>query len=212
VSKIDPIANNVIATVAVGSRPNGIVFDGTNIWVANTGQNFLSKINMNGTSSENVLVNINIQIVNVGYNGRLIYVSLRQGDQGNLDYGLVIAFDPKDGSSGSVCFVCVGAQQFASDGYRMWVANENRSLIGFGLSPLDDARVDLIFSPRSLAFDGKDIWATSPINDAVYKINPDGESTGLMIEVGDSPLGIAFDGTSIWVANSGSNSVSKIPV
>ena len=212
VSKIDPIANNVIATVAVGSSPNGIVFDGTNIWVANTGQNFLSKINMNGTSSENVLVNVNIQIVNVGYNGRLIYVSLRQGDQGNLDYGLVIAFDPKDGSSGSVCFVCIGAQQFASDGNRMWVANENRSLIGFGLSPLDDARIDLIFSPRSLAFDGKDIWATSPINDAVYKINPDGESTGLMIEVGDSPLGIAFDGTSIWVANSGSNSVSKIPV
>jgi len=32
------------ATIAVGTRPNGEAFDGTNIWVINNGSNNMSKI------------------------------------------------------------------------------------------------------------------------------------------------------------------------
>ena len=211
VSKIDPIANNVIATVAVGDTPAGIVFDGTNIWVANRDQNFLSKININGVSSEDVLMNVNIRITDVGYNGRLIYVSYTTatGDPGNL-----LTFDPSDGSTFGVCGICYGAHKFASDGNRMWVANSgNQTLVGLSMYQGDQGGVVYgVPNAYAVAFDVVAIWATSPSSDAVYRVNPNTESIGLTVAVGDSPLGIAFDGTNIWVVNNGSNTVSKIPV
>ena len=211
VSKIDPIANNVIATVAVGDTPAGIVFDGTNIWVANRDQNFLSKININGVSSEDVLMNVNIRITDVGYNGRLIYVShtTATGDPGSL-----LTFDPSDGSTFGVCGICYGAHKFASDGNRMWVANSgNQTLVGLSMYQGDQGGVVYgVPNAYAVAFDGVAIWATSPSSDAVYRVNPNTESIGLTVAVGDSPLGIAFDGTNIWVVNNGSNTVSKIPV
>ena len=211
VSKINPISNNVIATVAVGDTPAGIVFDGTNIWVANRDQNFLSKININGVSSEDVLMNVNIQITDVGYNGRLIYVSYTTATG---DYGNLLTFDPSDGSTFGVCGICYGAHKFASDGNRMWVANSgNHTLVGLSMYRADqDGVVYGVQNAYAVAFDGVAIWATSPSSDAVYRVNPNTESIGLTVAVGDSPLGIAFDGTNIWVVNNGSNTVSKIPV
>ena len=44
VSKIDVSTNTVTATVAVGDRPTGVAFDGSNIWVANSGDDTVSKI------------------------------------------------------------------------------------------------------------------------------------------------------------------------
>jgi DNA-binding beta-propeller fold protein YncE len=42
--RIDPVASAVTATVAVESGPQAAVFDGTNIWVANTLSDNVSKI------------------------------------------------------------------------------------------------------------------------------------------------------------------------
>jgi DNA-binding beta-propeller fold protein YncE len=44
VSKINPGSNAVTATVNVGSYPRGVAFDGTNIWVTNSGTGTVSKI------------------------------------------------------------------------------------------------------------------------------------------------------------------------
>ena len=43
-SKINPVTNAVIATVAVGTNPYGVGFDGTNIWIINGSSNNVSKI------------------------------------------------------------------------------------------------------------------------------------------------------------------------
>ena len=44
VSKINPANNTVVGAVGVGLNPEGIAFDGTHIWVTNTGSNYVSKI------------------------------------------------------------------------------------------------------------------------------------------------------------------------
>jgi DNA-binding beta-propeller fold protein YncE len=44
VSRIDPVTNTVTATVTVDSGPVGVAFDGTNIWVANSNSNTVSRI------------------------------------------------------------------------------------------------------------------------------------------------------------------------
>ncbi len=44
VSKIDVSTNTVTATVTVGDGPDGVGFDGSNIWVANFGDGTGSKI------------------------------------------------------------------------------------------------------------------------------------------------------------------------
>jgi len=46
VSKINPTANTVTATVTVGTGPNGVGFDGTSIWVTNINSGTVSKISV----------------------------------------------------------------------------------------------------------------------------------------------------------------------
>jgi DNA-binding beta-propeller fold protein YncE len=44
VTKVLASTGAVVGTYAVGSEPYGVAFDGTNIWVANSGSNSVTKI------------------------------------------------------------------------------------------------------------------------------------------------------------------------
>ncbi len=65
-------------------------------------------------------------------------------------------------------------------------------------------------APRSIVFDGANIWVTNENDDTVSKLRAnDGANLGT-ISVGRTPYGMAFDGANIWVSNSNANTVTKI--
>jgi len=64
--------------------------------------------------------------------------------------------------------------------------------------------------PRSVAFDGANIWVTNYYSNTVTKLRAsDGDVQGTF-NVGSNPYGVAFDGANIWVANYGSDTVTKL--
>jgi YVTN family beta-propeller protein len=62
------------ATIAVGNNPSGIVFDGTQIWVANYGSNSLSKINTIKNELE-ATVPVGYGPSGVAFDGKFIWVA-----------------------------------------------------------------------------------------------------------------------------------------
>ena len=67
------------ATVTVGDRPDGVGFDGSNIWVANSGDGTVSKVDVS-TNTVTATVTVGNWPHGVGFDGSNIWVSnLRDG-------------------------------------------------------------------------------------------------------------------------------------
>ena len=195
----------ILGTFAVGSRPYGVAFDGTDIWVANQSSSTVTKLDPSGTTLGTFAVGTFPSYV--AFDGTDIWVT----DTGN-------ATVTKLSLAGAKLFnVKVGSRPdgIAFDGANVWVANQFRT------------------SPGALAFDGANIWVTnsgnnviniwvanfggntlSKISAEVVSSNKDPLQVALLhwdkanqvrteFAVGSGPLSVAFDGASIWVANSG---------
>ena len=91
-------------------------------------------------------------------------------------------------------------------------------LIHANSNPLSLSHEDLtvrtftgISSPRSITYDGVNLWVANMGMNTVTKISENGTILGVY-RVGNSPKSLAFDGKDIWVANSGENTVSEINI
>ena len=60
----------------------------------------------------------------------------------------------------------------------------------------------------AVAFDS--VWAVSPPENAVYRLDPLEGTAPVRIPVGTAPSDVAFDENYVWVANQGDNTVSRI--
>ena len=63
--------------------------------------------------------------------------------------------------------------------------------------------------PRSVTFDGQNIWVSNAYSGDVTKLRPSDGSLLGTYPVGSFPEYLAFDGVNVWVANGGSNNVMK---
>ena len=193
------------ATVAVGAgaSPEGVAFDGTNIWVANAGLGNVSKINP-ATNTVIATVPVGTGPEGVAFDGTNIWVTnngpdtvskINPGTNTRTDVPLAFGANPR-----AVAF----------DGTSIWVANAGLNTVS-KIDPATNTRTDFLVDifPFGVAFDGTNIWVIHFNPGRVTKINP---VTGALIDTVllAFPRGVAFDGTSIWVTSSGSNNVTKI--
>ena len=65
-------------------------------------------------------------------------------------------------------------------------------------------------APASLAVGGRSVWATSPADHTVYRIDPATRAITQAIPVGAGASGIAYDDGDVWVANTLAGTVSRI--
>jgi YVTN family beta-propeller protein len=72
------------------------------------------------------------------------------------------------------------------------------------------AGLALVSAPGSLAVGGSSVWATSPENHAVYRIDPATRTVTQAITAGAGADGIAYAGGDVWVANALDGTVSRI--
>jgi hypothetical protein len=180
-------------TFSVGSKPDGIVFDGANVWVANGGGNTVTKLR----SSDGV----NLGTFTVGdspfgmaFDGANLWVANSTG---------VTKLRASDGSNLGTFGVGASPLGVACDGSNIWVAS-------FGSGTVTKLRASdgmplgifaLPFPAFGVAFDGENIWVTN--GDSVTKLRAsDGTSIG-SFDVGENSSGVAFDGANIWVVSIG---------
>jgi YVTN family beta-propeller protein len=192
-------------TIAVGTNPNGIAFDGTDIWVANYSSTTVSKVQAS-TGQVFGTVTVGVGPSAVAFDGANIWVTNQKSNN-------VSKVRASDGGCVGTCTFAVGTgpNGIAFDGTNIWVTNE----YGNNVTKLLASTGALVNTynvggrPQGIAFDGTNIWVANEGDGTVSELSSTGAPLAT-ITVGSGPFGVAFDGTNIWVANYYSNSVTKI--
>ena len=120
-SEINPATAATIGSpISVGSIPEGIAFDGTNLWVSNNNANTVSKINPT-TASVLATVTVGQNPSGVAFDGTDVWVTYLAS---------VAKIDPTtDDVLGSGGNGLAGPTGLVFDGSDMWVTNEANNTI-----------------------------------------------------------------------------------
>ena len=220
--------NSISSTYAVGSTPVALAFDGGSMWVANSGDDTVLKLNPSTgalisqftvSSHPSALafdgsVEGNAQWVANYSSNTVQQIFTRRNPSTNLLEEKVQQTVP----------VGSGPKALASDAWGVWVANYGSNTVqrNLGACPPGYGRcatgsfggpIFVGINPSALAYDGGEgMWVANSGSNSVQKIDVISETVVTTISVGINPSALASDGTSMWVANSGSNSVQKIDI
>jgi DNA-binding beta-propeller fold protein YncE len=201
----NPQDANSLTLTDVGSSPQLVEFDGTDLWVANAtgasvmrvrpGDGKLLETWTGATSAVSIVTAI----------GK-VFVT------GATSPGALYMIDPMQPAGAVTTLTSALGNNplgIAFDGSRLWTANEGSVSI-VSLNPTVVTTVSTGFgSLRGILFDGSHIWVTDNTASAVHKLNSDG-SIAQTLSVGNGPRHPVFDGTNIWVPNRLSNSLTVV--
>jgi hypothetical protein len=201
-----------------GFQPNGVLFDGANIWVARYVQGGgLVKMRASdgavlgtfGLSFSGVLPSDN---GHMAFDGANIWVTFRRAT-------LLQKVRASDGAI--LASISTPGGYIAFDGANIWVTSggalnnlhkfraSDGALLGtFTIGPGIQGSCCTTFG---IAFDGANVWvAYAGTVNTVTKIRAsDGTILGTFT-VGNSPGSVIFDGANIWVSNDGDHTVTKL--
>lgn len=180
--------------VAVGTNPIGVAFDGTNIWVTNSGNANVTKLRASDGA--------NLGTFGTGTNPRRIAFDGANVWVANSGSSTVTKLRASDGALQGTFAVGSVPIGIAFDGTNIWTAN-----IGSGnvtkLRASDGANLGTFpvgLEPEGLAFDGANIWVTSGGSEDVTKLRAsDGANLGTFPAGSGGSRAVAFDGANIWV-------------
>jgi len=195
----------------VGTSPVGVLFDGTNIWVANENSNDIYKILASTGAVLHVYpgghgaqylaydnVKGNVWVTNPGDNNVTVV---------NTTTGSLVTY-PSGSSPDGIVF----------DGTNMWVANYSPATVTkmrasdgtiLATIPVGTSGVS---NPRLLAYDpsANCIWVTVGGDNKVDKIDATTATIVGQYAVPGFPYAISFDGSCMWVTQASLNTVAKI--
>ncbi len=194
-------------TIDLGSSPLGqVLFDGTNIWVADWGLSHgLTKIR---PSDGAILGTFTVggSPFGLAFDGENIWVTNNADD----------TVSKVRASDGQVLFTVPAGPSpwgIVNDGEGLWVANANAHTLTH-LSASDGAILGVTRAgrnPQLLTFDGQAVWAGNWYpDDFVQRFRPNNPARQQLFREGINPAGMLFDGTSIWISYYGSGTLCKI--
>jgi len=200
-------------TYPVGSSPEGIAFDGANIWVANANDDTVTKL-LASTGATVGTYHVGTSPFGVAFDGTNIWVT---NSQSNTVTKLLAA------TGATVGTYTVGPYPtgIAFDGTNMWVTNSAYQQGASGTvtkllasTGANAGTYTVGTSPEGIAFDGANIWVANVASGTVTKLLA---ATGATVGTyavgafpGNGPNAVAFDGAYIWVANWVSDTVTKL--
>ena len=196
-------------TYAVGTHPQSVCSDGTNIWVTNNGSNNVTKL----TAATGAVVgtySVGTAPVGICYDGTYIWVA-------NSGSNNVSKLNAATGAAVGTYTVGTSPQYLCYDGTNIWVTNGGSNNVT-RLTASNGAVAGTYAtdaSPAGICFDGTNIWVAN-CNYSTQSLSKFVAATGVLVGTYsylwnvNSPLGICFDGANIWTANSGSFGVAKI--
>jgi hypothetical protein len=222
---------SVCGSYPVGYMPEGVLVDGTYVWVANFGSGSVTKLRAtNGTIAGLYPVGKNPQAL--AYDGTYLWVA---DGLGNMVYRLLSTTGAMAGSYSTGN----SPWSLAFDGANIWVANFGDGTVSklsasggaiLGTYPVGANPTDVIYdgayvwvansgtvvgtypagsAPQALAFDGTDVWVANGGGGDVTKLSASGAVIGTY-STGNSPNAVAFDGTDVWVVNRSGKDVTAL--
>ncbi|MDX6612702.1 MAG: hypothetical protein QOD75_1888 [Blastocatellia bacterium] len=204
-TKSAPITvTQLLETFPVGPTPEGLAYDGTYIWVANSGANNLTRLRASDGSNQGTFPVESYPQALIYFGG---YIWAANGSQPTIT-----RLRAADGSNQGT-FPCSDfASGFAHDGTYIWLAVGTPQLL-IRLLATDGSNQGSFkvgSFPHSLTYDGKYIWVCNTSDNTVNRLlATDGSNQGTF-PTGRFPIALAFDGTYIWVANMEETFVSRL--
>jgi len=178
-------------TLAVGSFPSGIVFDGQYMWITNTGDGTLTRLEPStGQTLGGGLFPVGSYPGNIEFDGQNIWVSTNHDmsvTKLSAGGGALLATIQLNAHPGPIVF----------DGVNVWVGTGTNIV---KIRPSDNtivATFDPGFVPLAFLFDGTNMWVSHDA--AVSKLRV---SDGTILGTSNSGAGpLAFDGVNMWVVS-----------
>ena len=195
----------VVATIKVGDYPNGIAVNTRGVWVTNSSDNTVSRID---PARNRVVATIKVGEIPgaVAADTRGVWVA-------HSSDNTVSRIDPA--RNRVVATIKVGSPSGIAVNTRgVWVTQGVDDIV----SRIDPARNRVVatikvgVSPQGVAADTRGVWVANGEDDTVSRIDPARNRVVATIKVGDHPNGMAIGTGAVWVASGGSRggTVSRI--
>jgi hypothetical protein len=216
-----PTTVAVLRGTMVGSGPAKIVSDGTDLWVAANGSDFVSRVRASDGDHLNFYLddmaspNFNPHdiLVAAGY----VFVTSLQGPSSP---GRVYRIDPRlhPGPDNATVFADNTGPNptgITFDGTYLWTANNAGGLIGGSITRITTNGIETTYTtgftaPSDILWDGENLWVADFAGDRVRRVDPDTGAVLQSIVVGNAPRELLFDGANLWVSNFFDDSVTVI--
>lgn len=191
----------------VGSAPSRIQSDGSDVWIANSGDSTVSRVR---ASDGKRLETWFLPEVSGGVLcaiGKVFVV-------GSFSPGTLYRIDPTQ-PPGAVTTVANTLGEFpnniAYDGQRIWTSNGDGSVSIITLNPVTVTTVPIGVFLAGIIYDGSNMWVSDANGSGgkLHKLDSNG-AVILSVDFGNSPQRPAFDGTNIWVPRFTANAVTVV--
>lgn len=197
---------NSLTLTNIGTDPQQVEFDGTDLWVANFTSGNVMRIRPGDGKLLDTWTGATNAAGIVCAMGK-IFVT---GDQFP---GKLYMIDPTQ-PAGTVTTLTSSIGTFprgiAFDGSRIWTANQDSvSIVSFNPTTVTTSMAGFTSVLVAILYDGSNMWVTD--NNMLHKLNADG-SVAQTITIGSSSQFPVFDGTNIWVPCQSSTSVTVVRV
>lgn len=199
-----PVHAANVATYAVGLQPWGVVSDGANIWVTNSGGVSVTKI-AEATGAQVGIYPVQATPNGVAFDGTNIWVA-------NNGSNTVTKLAASTGNVIGNYSTGNTPQGVLFDGTNIWVTNNADNTVTKYVASSGSVvgTYSVGKAPAGMAFDGANVWVANNYDGTVSQVQA---STGNVLNtfnVGTGPRSIAFDGTNIWVTNVADGTVSEL--
>jgi serine/threonine protein kinase len=220
VGVIDPASNTLVAEVSVGIEPDAIAFGEGSVWVANVGDETVSRINPDDLTStpntisvddwpSDIATGLGYVWVALGPLGELVRINPENNSPSTpvTAIGGVSCGPPQASLAvgrGSVWFLCEGGN-FGRLNAR---TNTSQSL---GLEyELVTFSASALPTYTDLAFGLDALWVANGAGNEVLKLDPVVSQAPEPVTVGAGPRAVAVGQTALWVANFDDDTVTRI--
>jgi len=214
----------LIATHPVGNNPRPIIFGKNYIWVGNTGENSVVKVDLQGSIVDRFFIGgSSTEISDILFDGVDIWIAASWGNSLTK-----ITTDGEIIFTKSVPGFHPSPWALAFDGEYVWLAcigseniykfNESGDIVGdFQVIEHKEITQDELSGPASIQgawaggpsdilFDGKKIWVTVPADNTVILLTLSGEEIDRFQVIG-MPMNLTLDDDSIWITQFSNDSV-----
>jgi peptide/nickel transport system substrate-binding protein len=202
---LDPRSGDVIATIALESRPGSIAASAGAVWVTNPDAGTVTRIDPNEQQiRDTIQVGENPTEIAVGFDAAWVVESGGPSvSRINLETGEV--FDPIPVGNGPAG-IALGQES-------LWVTNRFDGTVS--RIPSDHGEdlpepISVGFDPRGIAVGFGSVWVAVAGSNTVVRIDPESREPTDVIGVGNAPDALAISGDSVWVANTLDDTVSQI--
>ena len=198
--------NNLTSTT-VFTGPLQVKSDGADVWVANNGSHFVSRVRASDGKLLDTWTGATDAYGVLCAMGKVFVTGASSTD------GKLYQIDPRQ-TAGAVTTLSsgldVGPRGIAFDGQRIWTANSGGSVSIITLNPIIVINVGNGFTfPNGLVYDGSNIWVTDYSDGKIKKLDSNGNILTSTV-TGSGPSHPTFDGTNIWVPNNVANTVAVV--